>query len=54
MLVRNASLTPDVYTPVVGEDDVRVAGQLDGILHPLAPKKEKPELAVFANSGLIN
>jgi integrase len=36
----DSSLTLDVYTHVAGEDDVRVAGELDGILHPLAPKNE--------------
>jgi integrase len=36
----DSSLTLDVYTHVAGEDDVRVAAQLDGILHPLAPKNE--------------
>jgi integrase len=50
----DSSLTLDVYTHVAKEDDVRVAAQLDGILHPLAPKKEKPELALVANSGYIN
>src|ERR1700687_5247619 len=30
----------DVYTHVADEYDVRVAGELDGILHPLAPKNE--------------
>ena len=50
----DSSLTLDVYTHTVGEDDVRVAGQLDGILHPLAPKNEKLELALPANSSLIN
>jgi integrase len=50
----DSSLTLDVYTHVASEDDVRFAAQLDGILHPLAPKKEKPELAVLANSGFIN
>jgi integrase len=36
----DSSLTLDVYTHVADEDDVRVAGELDGILHPLAPKNE--------------
>lgn len=50
----DSSLTLDVYTHVADEDDVRVAVELDGILHPIAPKNEKPELAFIANSGLIN
>ena len=50
----DSSLTLDVYTHAVGEDDVRVAAELDGVLHPLAPKKEKPESAAVANSGFIN
>jgi integrase len=50
----DSSLTLDVYTHVEGADDVRVASELDGILHPIAPKKEKPEFAFVANSGLIN
>jgi|SRR5579872_6761944 len=48
------SLTLGVYTHVESGDDVRVALQLDGILHPIAPKKEKPESAALANSGFIN
>jgi integrase len=41
----DSSLTLDVYTHVASEDDVRFAAQLDGILHPLAPKKENgPEV----------
>jgi integrase len=35
-----ASLTLDVYTHVVSEDDVRFAEQLGAILRPNAPKKE--------------
>jgi integrase len=50
----DSSLTLDVYTHVEGADDVRVASELDGILHPIEPKNEKPELAFVANSGLIN
>ena len=38
---QRCSLTLDVYTHVVSEDDVRVAEQLDGILRPIAPKKEE-------------
>jgi integrase len=48
------SLTLDGYTHVASEDDVRVAAELDGILHPIAPKKEKPESAAVAISGFIN
>ena len=48
------ALTLGVYTHVAGEDDSHFAAQLDGILHPIAPKKEKPEPAVVANSGYIN
>jgi integrase len=36
----DSSLTLDVYTHVAGEDDARVAGQLDEILHPLTPPNE--------------
>ena len=36
----DVTLTLDAYTHVVGEDDIRLAEQLDGILHPNAPKKE--------------
>lgn len=50
----DSSLTLDVYTHVVSEDDVRFAEQLDEILRPNAPKKEKPESAAVANSGYIN
>jgi integrase len=50
----NSSLTLDVYTHVASEDDVRFAEQLDVILRPNAPKKEKPEAAVVAISGFIN
>jgi integrase len=50
----DSSLTLDVYTHVVSEDGVRFAEQLDVILRPNAPKKEKPESAVVANSGFIN
>jgi integrase len=48
------ALTLGVYTHVASEDDSRSAEQLDGILHPIAPKKEKPEPAAVANSGSIN
>ncbi len=48
------SLTLAVYTHVRSEDDVRFAEQLDGILRPIAPKNQKPEPAVSANSGFIN
>ena len=34
------SLTLGVCTHVASEDDVRFAEQLDGILHPTAPKNE--------------
>jgi hypothetical protein len=34
------SLTLDVYTHVVSEDDVLFAERLGGILRPNAPKKE--------------
>jgi integrase len=50
----DSSLTLDVYTHVASEDDVRFVEQLDGILRPNAPKMEKPEPAVAANSGFIN
>lgn len=50
----DSSLTLDVYTHVAGEDDVRVAEQLDGILRPNAPKNENREPASFANSRFIN
>jgi hypothetical protein len=43
-----------MYTHVESEEEVRVAAALDGILRPIAPKNEKPELAAVANSGLIN
>jgi len=36
----DVTLTLNAYTHVVSEDDVRLAAQLDGILHPIAPKKE--------------
>jgi integrase len=36
----DATLTLNVYTHVVREDDVLLAEQLDGILRPNAPKKE--------------
>jgi integrase len=36
----DVTLMLNAYTHVVGEDDVRLAAQLDGILHPTAPKKE--------------
>ena len=48
------SLTLDVYTHVADGDDMRVASQLDGILHPIAPKNEKLDEAVFAKSKYIN
>ena len=48
------SLTLDGYTHVASEDDERFAEQLDVILRPNAPKNEKPESAVIANSGFIN
>ncbi len=48
------TLTLEVYTHVAGEDDLRVAVQLDGILHPIAPKNEKRELAPLANSRFLN
>jgi integrase len=35
----DVTLTLNAYTHVVTEDDVRLAAQLDGILHPNAPKK---------------
>ena len=35
----DVALTLNTYTHVVGEDDVRLAEQLDGILRPSAPKK---------------
>jgi len=47
-------LTLEVHTHVASEDDVRFAAQLDGILHPIAAKNEKPEPAAVANSGFIN
>jgi len=47
-------LTLGVYTHVASEDDVLFAAQLDGILHPIAPRNEKPEPAAVANSGFIN
>jgi len=47
-------LTLGVYTHVVSEDDTRVAARLGEILHPFAPKNEKPELAPLANSGSIS
>ncbi|MGH9718232.1 MAG: tyrosine-type recombinase/integrase [Candidatus Acidiferrales bacterium] len=50
----DVSLTLDVYTHIESEDDSRFAAQLDGILHPIAPKNEKPEPAAVANSGFIN
>jgi hypothetical protein len=46
-------MTLDVYTHVEGEDDKRVAGELDRILHPIAPTNEKLELAFVANSSFI-
>jgi integrase len=36
----DVALTLNAYTHVVSADDVRLAEQLDGILHPTAPKKE--------------
>src|SRR5215470_679996 len=36
----DSSLTPDVYTHVASEGDVRLAAQLDAILRPNAPKNE--------------
>ena len=41
----DSSITLDVYTHVASEDEVSVAGDLDGILHPIAPKNENgPEV----------
>jgi integrase len=50
----DSSMTLDVYTHVEGEDDRRVASELDRILHPIAPTNEKLELAFVANSSFIN
>ena len=50
----DSSMTLDVYTHVEGEDDKRVASELDRILHPIAPTNEKLELAFIANSSFIN
>jgi integrase len=49
----DSSLILDVYTHFEREDDMRVASLLDGILHPIAPKKEKPEQPISANSDFI-
>jgi hypothetical protein len=50
----DVSLTLDVHTHLASEDDVRFVEQLDRVLHPIAPKNEKPEPAVIGNSGFIN
>jgi integrase len=39
------TLTLSVYTHVAGEDDERVAEQLDGILRPNAPKTQNERVA---------
>jgi integrase len=36
----DSSLTLDGYTHVMSKDDARFSEQLDGVLHPTAPKKE--------------
>jgi integrase len=36
----DVTLTLDTYTHRIGEDELRLAVQLDGILRPNAPKKE--------------
>jgi integrase len=48
------ALTLGVYTHVADEDDRRFAAQLDGILHPIAPKNEKRASAVAANTRYMN
>jgi integrase len=47
------TLTLGVYTHVAGEDDSRFAVQLDGILHPIAPKLKDEGLARF-EQALVN
>ncbi len=50
----DVSLTLDVYTHIQSEDDIRFAEQLDGILHPNAPKNKngsevEPSKPLFLN-----
>jgi len=49
----DASLTLDVYTHVVGDDDLRLAGRLGEILRPNAPDLERQEVAGLAKP-LVN
>jgi len=41
----DVALTLDAYTHVVSADDVRLAEQLDRILHPIAPKSKEEGVA---------
>ncbi|MGB9069120.1 MAG: tyrosine-type recombinase/integrase [Candidatus Acidiferrales bacterium] len=50
----DASLTLDVYTHVASGDDARFAEQLDGILHPIAPKSETGSKVEPAKSMYLN